>query len=773
MSNKLKKLTIKGLRGATGESSLEFAQNKKITMIFGENGTGKSTIVDAFSFLCERDAGSVLERSGTRIEHTVSLGKQKQDVCVELETDSGTWTAKFNGNAPEVTPCTGHPSLRVLRRSTVLRLVEAQPADRFNELRSFLSLSGIEASEDALRNAKQSANTNLEASIQSLRDATDSLQAYWEKEDSPGDTALKWAKSEKETDVSELNQEKAKITELKTPLEALKLDYDRIATSKNSKEAAKEADDSARDKLQEEAEKISGQSSELLGVLQSAQAFVKKSEDLKECPVCEQSIDQPKLSESIDQRIAAMSALKSATSAAARTKRTLTSAEDAYDTVIKSVALKAALACTAFKEHSLKCLEGFDIDSAALNIPEGEEHPATILRVKPLVDKIVDIVAKLDERSDEIQASTTKRNAITTLLEQIEQSEKKQIELDRILKGLTTAHTIVETKRKDFVRAILEDISEEVDRLYKKIHPNESIGGLTLLLKKGVKGSLLLHGDFHTKSKIPPQAYFSESHLDTLGLCIFLALAKKYETDVVILDDVITSVDSSHLKRIIELIDEESDHFEHVILTTHYRPWRDQYRYHSVANQKLSFVELRFWSLANGINVHTNKLAIEDLESALQPENFDRQVSAQRAGILLESILNTLSTKYGTKVPNKRPPDYTLGELLSSLKKLSKIIKVERFDTEGNLTEEISLEDKFNAVDQMFWIRNKVGAHFNFDGLEVSDHEVMDFGTSTLELVKTIVCPHSGTIPQKRNGSSWESANGMTKLHPLTKPSNL
>ena len=631
----------------------------------------------------------------------------------------------------------------------------------------------IERSEDYLRKERDKIKDDREVAIKSLSDATDSLEAYWKKEDSPGKTALEWAKDEKATDCSELNKEKGKIAELKTPLEALKLDYARIATSNSSKKTAKEADDTARGKLQEEAEKISGQSSELLGVLQSAQTLIKKSENLKECPVCEQSIERPKLSESIEQRIAAMSALKLATSVAARTQRTLTSAEDAYHAVIKSVVLKAATACTTFKEHSLKCLEGIDIDSAALNIPEGEERTATVLRVKPLIDQTSDIISKLDERSDEVQASGTKRNAIITLLEQIEQSEKKQVELDRILTGLTTAHTIVETKRKDFVRAILEEISEEVDRLYQKIHTNESLGELTLSLRPGFKGSLLLNAAFYSEKGIPPQAYFSESHLDTLGLCIFLALAKKYETDVVILDDVITSVDSSHLKRIIELIDEESDHFEHVILTTHYRPWRDQYRYHSVANQKLSFVELRFWSLANGINVHTNKLAIEDLESALLPENFDRQISAQRAGILLESLLNTLSVKYGTKVPNKRPPDYTLGELLSSLTKLSKHIKVERYDKDGNLTDEIGFETKFKTVASLFWIRNKVGAHFNFDGLEVSDTEVMEFGTSTLELANTLICPHSGTIPHINNGSSWQSAKGMTKLHPLTKPSNL
>lgn len=740
-------------------------------MIFGENGTGKSTIVDAFTFLCEKSAGSVLERSGTRIEHAVALGKTKDDVSVELETESGTWTATLNGSVPHVTPATGHPSLRVLRRSSVLRLVEAQPAERFNELRNFLALSGIETSENCLRDAKRETDTNLQAAVRAHTDATEALEAYWKKEDSPGQSALEWAKQEKAASVSELNEEKRKITKLKTPLETLKQEYGRIVTSKSSQEAAKKADDDARELLQKEAEKISGQSSELFNVLQTAQTFVAKTKEFNECPVCEQTVDRSKLSEKIDQRLTAMSALKTATAAASQTKRALTSAEDAYKTLIESVARKAATACSEFKTHSLECLSGIEVDSAALNIPNKEESAATVLRVKPLVEQIDSIIAKLDERTDEIQSSTSKRNAIVAHLDQIDQNQKKQEDLNRIYQGLSTVLTVVETKRKDFVRQVLEEISEEVDRLYSKIHHNESLGGLTLALKNGVRGSLLLHGNFHTKEKIPPQAYFSESHLDTLGLCIFLALAKKYETEIVILDDVITSVDSTHLKRIIELIDEESEHFEHLILTTHYRPWRDQYRYHSVANQKLSFVELRFWSLANGINVHTNKLAIEDLEFSLQPENFDRQTSAQRAGILLESILNTLSIKYGTKVPNKRPPDYTLGELLSSLSKLFRHIKVERFDAEGNLAEEIELKEKFDAVFSLAWIRNKVGAHFNFDGQEVSDAEVMEFGLSTLDLAKTLICPHSGSIPNKNNGTSWESRKGRTKLHPLTQPS--
>ena len=140
MSNKLQSLTIRNLRGATSETCLRFAKDKKITMIFGENGTGKSTIVDAFSMLCEQ---SVFKRNGTRIEHSIALGKSKEDVSVELKTDNGVWTARLEGSTPIITPESNSPSLRVLRRSNVLQLVEADAAERFKALKTFLSLSGI------------------------------------------------------------------------------------------------------------------------------------------------------------------------------------------------------------------------------------------------------------------------------------------------------------------------------------------------------------------------------------------------------------------------------------------------------------------------------------------------------------------------------------------------------------------------------------------------------------------------------------------------------
>src|SRR5690606_40582059 len=62
--------------------------------------------------------------------------------------------------------------------------------------------------------------------------------------------------------------------------------------------------------------------------------------------------------------------------------------------------------------------------------------------------------------------------------------------------------------------------------------------------------------EFGGKKDAPPQAYFSDSHLDTLGLCVFLALAERDapEEKLLVLDDVLGSVDEPHVERIIGMV---------------------------------------------------------------------------------------------------------------------------------------------------------------------------------------------------------------------------
>ena len=73
----------------------------------------------------------------------------------------------------------------------------------------------------------------------------------------------------------------------------------------------------------------------------------------------------------------------------------------------------------------------------------------------------------------------------------------------------------------------LEAISGDFADLYQTIHPREQIETIRLYLHPTKKASAQFDGTLFGKQDASPVACLSESHLDTLGLCLFLALEKR------------------------------------------------------------------------------------------------------------------------------------------------------------------------------------------------------------------------------------------------------
>ena len=96
----------------------------------------------------------------------------------------------------------------------------------------------------------------------------------------------------------------------------------------------------------------------------------------------------------------------------------------------------------------------------------------------------------------------------------------------------------------------------------------------------------------------------SESHLDTLGVCLWLAITRHHSKGeaIVVLDDVFATADAHHQQRMLRMLAEESSSFRQVILTTHSTLLRDHF--HSDLNGDAnSLVKLGAWSLTDGIQV--------------------------------------------------------------------------------------------------------------------------------------------------------------------------
>src|SRR4051812_29639500 len=153
MSNALTRLTINGFRGATQPFEMAFASGKRITVIYGENASGKSTICDALELLSRGKVGSLDDRGlGQTMRYWPSLGRTIGDVAVALESADGRCTGTLSKGGDVLRfPSENEPKVEVFRRNQILSLIEAKPSERYAAISRFIDVSGVESSEGSLR----------------------------------------------------------------------------------------------------------------------------------------------------------------------------------------------------------------------------------------------------------------------------------------------------------------------------------------------------------------------------------------------------------------------------------------------------------------------------------------------------------------------------------------------------------------------------------------------------------------------------------------------
>lgn len=77
------KLNLEAFRGVSGSFAIEFDTKQNLTVLYGENGSGKTTISDAFEFVVDGTAGSLKEKSldgKSRLGQLVNAARKKTDL---------------------------------------------------------------------------------------------------------------------------------------------------------------------------------------------------------------------------------------------------------------------------------------------------------------------------------------------------------------------------------------------------------------------------------------------------------------------------------------------------------------------------------------------------------------------------------------------------------------------------------------------------------------------------------------------------------------------
>lgn len=761
---------IENLRGSVTPFKLPFEKGKKLTIIYGENGTGKSTVSDAFDLLGNGKVGSLDTRGlGATRKYWPSVGKTAADVKVTLETTAGTCYVVLGKGDVVVTNEALRPQVAVLRRSQILQLIEAKPAERYAAISRFADVSGAEASEATLRKLILDKGKEYDSAALLVSENRAAIERFWIEAGKPGLAAIDWARQEIQKNQSSLDDRKAAIDRLISLWDLVAAHPQKLEAVTNQLNAAQAEQQKARTDLGTVAGAVASDYLEVLDLLKAAQTHFVRHPNPTVCPLCESSEKVAGLADEVNRRIQSQglySKLEAAKEMLAAKDAVVQQAQQRVNDALSAAVDDAAALATYCNEAEVPA----GVAAPAFPIPaDTAEWPKWIADHQ-------------DQRGHWTSASiacVADKKFIGTLrasLDALASNEKRAKELEALVPRLKTVLELVEGERKKFTGNILSAISTRVGELYEAIHPGEGLNKIVLALEDGKRASLEIATEFGGKPDAPPQAYFSDSHLDTLGLCVFLALAERDTPAVklLVLDDVLGSVDEPHVDRVIEMIYDATKKFRHCIVTTHYVPWRHKYRWGWLKNGQCQFVELSRWSIHKGISHSRSVPEIIRMRSLLETPSPDHQAICAKAGVILEAVLDFLTQLYECSVPRRFAGAYTLGDLLPAIDgKLRKALRVEHRHEDANgvvVYQPLTLESHLAELARIAQVRNVTGCHFNALSFDLLDSDAIAFGKEVLALADALIDHDAGWPKNSKSGSYWATAGETRRLHPLKKP---
>lgn len=140
----------------------------------------------------------------------------------------------------------------------------------------------------------------------------------------------------------------------------------------------------------------------------------------------------------------------------------------------------------------------------------------------------------------------------------LETAQKEYESADLLARRSVILLSAFQTARDSVLEKLYSKIQDRFINLYKKIHNHDEDTFKALFEQTEAK--LNIGVDFHGRGFHPPHALHSEGHQDTMGLCLYLTLAEHLTEkvmDLIILDDVVMSVDADHRRDICELFSSE------------------------------------------------------------------------------------------------------------------------------------------------------------------------------------------------------------------------
>lgn len=624
---KIKDIKIGGLRGIKKDLNLTLNSPKSV-LIYGDNGSGKSSITDAFEWFykdkIDHLSGQEISPSKKGVEalRNISLSDE-EDAYIELKFSDPRLNARKRlfyqrsklaseySNSTQEFGAYVKDSLQenlTLRYKDLLRFILYTKTQKLEEISQIIGFSEVTRIKAVFKKAvsdlkKVIKNKNFDSQInqkqaQILEQISQPIYNDEQYFSVIGELVAPLRLPIEVKDNESINTA-LKLMERPEHKEALsqQLSYEKVIGILNNLESAVESIRSSYGSYYEKYQKIAADIDKFRKVsleklLSEGLLLLEKGLfEEEKCPLCLQDKNRNELIEDLRERISELADFK-------KEKEELANEKGMTQTFLQNTLSEVEMLlrekCLSIQENSGTKTEIERLErsfSTALerlkkiSLLERQElkEPEEFVRLdnsklQKMVSDFRDKVQKISsQEKDDIRFSINRKLVLVRqAYTEIKSFKKESAIINQHMQSMELIYNEFVRKQKDALTSFLKAISKDINELYICMNRSERVDAIELvpLGEEDELVGITIQFKFHGNIVSPPDKYLSESHLNCLGICLFLSSVKAFNSKntFFILDDVISSFDKGHRARFVSLLMEKFSDYQ-IFLFTHEHNW--------------------------------------------------------------------------------------------------------------------------------------------------------------------------------------------------------
>ena len=718
MATKINEISLKGIRGT--KDTLKLPLNGKSALLYGDNGTGKSSISDSLEWFftdkvehlnsLEIDLKEALRNAkidaSVISEVALSFTNNKVDATKNIYYKKAKLVADFNNTSEDFTKFytdTKNDNL-ILRFKNLTNFVDNTKTEKLKYLSEIIGFSEVSKKKEVLQKCYNAIKSEI--TKQNFEGQKSNLQRILIEK-------IGASISQEQNFIDKLN-EKIKPLNIGFEIKVLE-DINKVLTHLTSPENNKlnlelafleniqnnlnllkseiEFINSEYGKYYLEFEKIALDVQSIMQtffkeLLNSGKNVITKYHKEDSCPLCLQPKNIEELQSEITKRLEEIEESSKKLNDFNKSK-----------TLVSEIALERTKRIDALLQNpdintdenkvlkieiqKIKDKIGAFQNASTIKVTSGEKiaEPEKINLLEDDFNFQAQILDKITKIKEVLKNnSTILYNEISSAKEaflNIRLIEKQKGVLENQQNSLKIIYDEFIKKQKEGLENFITTFSGKINEFYQFMNPNEPFQELKIVTigEDDELNGLTIEYKYEGNWVSPPQKYFSESHLNCFGLSFFLAsvIAFNKESKFVVLDDVISSFDSTHRKKFADLIIEKFNEYQFIVLT-HEREWFDN-MIKPLAKKKGWYINEIKWSEDKGTHFDETPSELKDFIE----HNLSQGVSSNIGNPIrryIEQKLKDIASNTDAKVVfkfNEINEHRMCYELITSLKSTIKI----------------------------------------------------------------------------------------------------